>query len=112
MGLGAVLLQDYEGKLLPVSYSSRKLLDREKNYSISEKECLAIVWAVEKYMKYLFGTEFIVQTDHEALKYMESKKFTNARLMRWSLSLQPYKMKIQHIKGIKNIGADYLSRMD
>ena len=112
VGLGAVLLQDYEGKLLPVSYSSRKLLDREKNYSISEKECLAIVWAVEKYMKYLFGTEFIVQTDHEALKYMESKKFTNARLMRWSLSLQPYKMKIQHIKGIKNIGADYLSRMD
>ena len=110
-GIGAILLQNYDGKLLPVSYSSKKLLDRETRYTISEKECLAIVWAINKYKKYLFGTEFLVQTDHEALKYLEEKKFTNARLMRWSLSLQPYKMKTEHIKGTMNSGADYLSRV-
>ena len=98
------------GKLFPVSYASRKLLDREKNYPICEKECLAIVWGIQKFKKYLFGNGFLIETDHQALKYLEKNKFTNSRLMRWALLLQEYNMEINFINGSENYGADFLSR--
>jgi len=110
VGVGAVLLQEHHGQLFPTSYASKKLLDREKNYSISEKECLAIVWAVKKFQNYLYNTIFTLQTDHECLKYLEANKFNNARLMRWAMTLQAYKMNVEVIKGTSNFGADYLSR--
>ena len=52
-GIGAVLLQEFDGKLFPVSYASKRLSPAEKNYSVIEKECLAIVWGVRKYELYL-----------------------------------------------------------
>ena len=52
-GLGAVLLQEHDGKLLPVSYASKKLTEREKKYSTIERECLAVVWAVRKFLIYI-----------------------------------------------------------
>ena len=110
-GLGAVLLQEHEGMKFPVAYASRKLLEREKNYSVIEKECLAIVWGVEKFYRYLFGREFVLETDHQPLLYLNKAKVANSRLMRWALSLQPYRFRIQAIKGSENVGADYLSRL-
>ena len=59
---------------------------------------------------YLYGVGFVLQTDHEPLKYMNSAKFTNNRLMRWAMFLQSYNMKVEAIKGSENVGADYLSR--
>ena len=112
VALGAVLLQEHGGHLFPVAYASRKMLDREVNYHITEKECLAIVWAIQKFQKYLYGTSFILETDHSCLKYLEKSKFVNSRLMRWALALQPYQFEVQVIRGQKNIGADYLSRME
>jgi hypothetical protein len=111
-GLGAVLLQEYEDKLFPVSYASRKLLEREKNYSTMEKECLAIVWAVKKYMPYLYGTEFTLQTDHQPLTYIDRAKFENSRVMRWALYLQNFRFRAESIKGKDNVGADFMSRLD
>ena len=58
-GLGAVLLQEHEGVKLPVSYASRKLLAREMGYSVIEKECLGIVWGIQKFESYLYGREFV-----------------------------------------------------
>ena len=58
IALGAMLMQEEKGQLFPVAYASRKLLDREQNYHISEKECLAIVWAVKRFQKYLYGVPF------------------------------------------------------
>ena len=58
---------------------------------------------------YLYGKEFQVETDHYPLIYMQSAKLTNSRVMRWVLSL-PYKFQLKAIKGVHNIGADYLSR--
>ena len=66
-GLGAVLLQDYNGTKMPVSYASRKLLDRESRFPATEKELLAIVWSIEKFKRYIYGKEFILQTDHELI---------------------------------------------
>ena len=110
IGVGAVLLQDYGGMLFPVTYISKKLLPRECSYSVMEKECLAVVWAVNKLRMYLYGKEFILQTDHQSLTYLDKAKFTNQRVMRWSLALQPYRYRVEYIKGEDNLGTDMLSR--
>ena len=111
IGIGAVLLQEFEGEgKLPISYASKKLLPRERNYSVIEKECLAIIWAIEKFRKYLFGEEFILECDHKPLSFMQTAKALNPRIMRWALKLQPYRFRIVAIRGQDNVGADYLSR--
>ena len=109
-GLGAVLLQDRDGILFPIAYASRKLLNRERAYSSIEKECLALVWVIHRFQPYLYGTQFIVETDHQPLAYINKAKVANGRIMRWALSLQPYRMRIEAIKGSDNVGADFLSR--
>lgn len=109
--LGAVLLQEHEGMLHPVLYGSRKLSASEKNFAAIERECLALVWAIGKYAIYLYGKEFVVETDHQPLEYLNKTKLNNARVMRWSLSLQEFTFRIKYIKGKDNIGADYLSRV-
>lgn len=110
-GVGGVLLQDHNGLLCPISYISRKLLVREQHFSVIEKECLAIVWAVEKFQRYLYGREFILQVDHEPLSFMNKAKLSNPRVMRWVLALQPYRFRLEVIKGNQNVGADFLSRV-
>lgn len=109
-GVGAVLLQEYDDKLHPVAYASRKLLPRERRYAVMEKECLALVWGIEKFQRYLIGKEFCMETDHQPLTCLGNKKVANARIMRWALLLQPYRMRIKAIPGRDNVGADYLSR--
>jgi hypothetical protein len=112
VGLGAVLLQEHEDGKYPVAYASRKLLPRERNYSVIEKECLAVVWGVSKFHRFLFGKEFDLETDHQPLTYLNKVKMQNSRLMRWALALQPYRMRIRAIPGRENVGADYLSRAE
>ena len=111
IGLGAVLLQDFEGEgRLPIAYASKKLLPRERNFSVIEKECLGIIWGVEKFRKYLYGVEFLLETDHKPLSYMQTAKVLNPRIMRWAMKLQPYRFRIVAIRSRDNLGADYLSR--
>ena len=109
--IGAVLIQEHEGKLFPICYASKKLSDAELNYSATEIECLAVVWGIKRFHMHLYGVRFVLQTDHEPLKYMNSAKFTNNRLMQWAMFLQSYNMKVEAIKGSENVGADYLSRV-
>ena len=105
IGLGAVLLQDFEGECrLPIAYASKKLLPRERNYSVIEKESLGIIWGVEKFRKYLYGVEFLLETDHKLLSYMQTAKVLNPRIMRWAMKLQPYKFWIVAIRGRENLG--------
>ena len=109
-GIGAVLLQIHEGEKFPVAYASKKLLPREKTYSVMEKECLAIIWSLRKFEPYLYGREFTIETDHQPLIFIQRAKVANGRIMRWALALQPYRFHIEAIKGSDNVGADYLSR--
>lgn len=67
LGLGAVLLQEYDGVLYLLAFASRSLLPTEKNYSAMEKECLAIVFALRKFDVYLDWTKFVVQTTVRSL---------------------------------------------
>nr|XP_034307586.1 uncharacterized protein LOC117682997 [Crassostrea gigas] len=109
-GIGAVLLQMEDDEKLPVAYASRKLQPRENAYAVIEKECLAVVWGIQKFHQYLYGREFLLETDHQPLTYLNKAKTENSRLMRWALQLQPYRFRIIAIKGSDNVGADYLSR--
>ena len=109
-GIGASLMQEHDGQKFPVAYASKKLLPRERAYSVIERECLALVWAIKKFIKYLYGTEFILETDHQPLVYINKSKMSNSRLMRWALFLQNYKFQIRSIRGKDNVAADYLSR--
>lgn len=109
-GLGVALMQYYGSELLPVAYASRKLLPREQVYATIEKECLAIVYAIKRFKEYLYGKEFVIQTDHKPLIYINHNRSNNDRIMRWSLLLQPYKFRIESIPGQENALADFLSR--
>lgn len=111
IGLGAVLLQEENGTKRPIAYASRKLKSSERAYAVIEKECLALVWAVQKFSRYIYGTHFSVETDHSPLQYLNEAKLKNSRLMRWALMLQPYRFHITAIRGSENVGADYLSRV-
>ena len=110
VGVGAVLMQMDGDQYFPVSYASRKLLPRERRYSVIERECLAVVWAIAKFHVYLYGKQFMLETDHHPLAYLATAKVSNSRVMRWALSLQPYRYVVRAIKGVDNAGPDYLSR--
>jgi hypothetical protein len=111
-GLGAVLLQpDERGKWQPIEYASRKTTDSESNYASTELECLALVWAVDRWADYLQGQEFLVRTDNAALKWLMGKANLKGRLARWVMCLQTFQFTIEHCSGKDNQLADALSRV-
>ena len=89
---------------------SRTLSVSEKNYGISQLECLAILFSIEKFHVYLHGTKFIVVTDHHALCYLQRLKKPNGRLFRWSNLVQGYDFEIRYTSGKSHDDADCLSR--
>ncbi|KAM7295077.1 uncharacterized protein ISCGN_024582 [Ixodes scapularis] len=109
-GLGAVHLQETEGEIRPVAFASRALNPAEKNYTVSERECLAIIFALKKFNHYVEGTEFTIETDHMALAWLSRIKEPAGRLARWALTLQKYEYRIRYRKGTTNVVADALSR--
>ena len=111
IGLGATLLQNRDGQIFPVADASRKLLDREKTYSMMERECLGIIWGIKKFALYLYGKQFTLKTDHRPFELLKVSKFDNPRIMCWVLALQSFSFKVQHVKGKENVGADFLSRV-
>ena len=94
---------------MPVACANRMLKLCDKKYSVSEKKCLGIVWAVQKFSRYLYGKGFILETDHQPLNYLNRKAVANSRLMRWALILQPHRFRIEAIKGRDNVRADSLN---
>lgn len=107
VGLGAVLVQS--GR--PISFASRTLSDAERNYSTTERECLAIVWSLNYFYPYLYGAHFSIYTDHAALKSILSTKMPRGRIARWILTIQSFTFSIYHRKGALCGDADALSRL-
>ncbi|VVC26736.1 Integrase, catalytic core,Macro domain,Retropepsins,Zinc finger, CCHC-type,Ribonuclease H- [Cinara cedri] len=111
VAVGAILSQGKVGSDLPIAYVSRTLNKAEKNYNTTEKELLAIVWAVKQFRPYLFGRRFTVVTDHKPLTWLFNVKDPGARLMRWRLQLGEHDYEITYKPGTSNSNADALSRI-
>ncbi|CAM4916569.1 unnamed protein product [Rotaria socialis] len=110
IGVGAVLMQAHPNGDLPVAYLSKKFTATQMNWPATEQECYAIIYAIEKWHKYLDGQSFIIETDHKPLLPLNSKQQLNSKCERWCLKLQQYRFTIKYIKRKHNTVADYLSR--
>ena len=108
----AALFQTSEdGTRKPIGYWSRSLNAAERNCSVSERECLAVVWAMTTLRPYLQGHHFVVHTDHASLRWLLSVNDPSGRLMRWRLRLSEFDFDVEHKKGKANTQADALSRL-
>lgn len=109
-GMGAALMQDQGQGYQPIAFWSRSLNKHQRNYGVSESECLAVVEAIKVFRPYLYGNRFLLETDHKALTWIMSKKEPAGKLHRWALELQAYDFDIKYRKGSENVVADALSR--
>ena len=111
LAIGAVLRQREGGKPYVVYYASKTLNEAQRKYTTTEKELLAVVYALDKFRAYLVGSDIIIFTDHSTLKYLLTKQNAKARLIRWVLLLQEFNMQIRDKKGVENVVADHLWRL-
>ncbi|KMQ86252.1 reverse ribonuclease integrase, partial [Lasius niger] len=110
VGVGAVLTQNFEEGERVIAFASRALADPERKYSVTEQECLAVVWAIKKFRPYLEGYKFTVITDHSSLRWLHNLRNPTGRLARWALELLEYDYEIIHRKGALHHVPDALSR--
>lgn len=110
--IGEALFKTHpDGFRKPIGFFSRTLAAAERNYSVSEKECLAVVWAVQTLRPYLYGEHFLVHTDHSSLRWLLNVTDQSGRLIRWRLRLSEYDFEVVCKKCKANTQADALSRL-
>ncbi|GJT10186.1 reverse transcriptase domain-containing protein [Tanacetum coccineum] len=110
--VGAVLGQREEKHFRPIHFSSETLNSAQKNYTVTEKELLVVVFAFHKFCSYLVLSKTIVFMDHAAIKHLFSKQDAKPRHIRWILLLQEFDIEIKNKKGAENVTADHLSRLE
>lgn len=110
--IGAVLSQIQDGKETVIAYASRTLSSAEKNYCVTRKEMLALVYFVKHFKQYLLGREFLLRTDHGSLVWLHKFKEPDGQIARWIQQLGPYNFRIEHRPGKRHENADALSRIN
>ncbi|GFX36194.1 retrovirus-related Pol polyprotein from transposon opus [Trichonephila clavipes] len=104
--IGAVLNENHK----PIAFASRTLNKAERNYTVTERECLVVIWALNKFRTY-FGTLPVkVITNHTALTKLTNGKNLSSRMIRWALELSEFNIEWEHRPGVQNVVVDVLSR--
>lgn len=111
VGIGAALYQVIDGQTRHIGFMARSLSKSERNYSVTKRELLAVVFALQKFHKYLWGQKFTLYTDHRALTYLHTQRIANAMMINWLDTLLKYDFDIVHLPGLSNILPDQLSRL-
>ena len=110
--IGCCLSQEHpDGLRHPNGYWSRSLNPAERNYSTTEKECLAIVWAILTLRPYLEGQRFLIRTDHHSLRWVLNLADAQGRLARWRLRLLEFDFEVEYSPGKEHHAADVMSRL-
>eukprot|EP00253_Pinus_taeda_P012303 PITA_12303 len=109
--IGAVLGQEEDKKPYAIYYISKKLSSAEHNYTVTKKEFVAVIHAVNKFRHYITGYPVVLYTDHSAIKYLANKPVTNARITRWLILVQAFDITIKDRPGKENPVAAFLSRI-
>lgn len=110
VGLGAVLMQKIQNEDRVIAYASRTLSKAERNYTVTERECLGVIYAVETFRPYIDGQRFTVITDHSSLTWLHNISNPTGRLARWILRMGQFDMEVIHRKGKTMVVPDALSR--
>ena len=87
------------------------MTQQERKSSVYELECLAVVYALDKFRRFLEHTEFLLETDNQALSWLLAHPRQLGKIGRWVVKISSFKFKVQHIRGTQNVVADALSRM-
>jgi len=109
--VGAFLGQRQDKTFHAIYYTSKVLNKAQMNYATTEKEMLAIVFALEKFRSYLVGSKVVIFTDYAAIKNLFTKTDSKPRLIRWVLLVQVFDIVIKGKKGSENVVVDHLSRL-
>ncbi len=110
IGLGGILMQERNGEPQPIAYASRLCTAAERNYSITERDTLAVIYCLEHFRDMVLGYKTRLWTDHMTIENLFKQKNLTRRLARWFVTLQNYDVTFEYIPGKKNIAADALSR--
>src|SRR5436190_11434058 len=109
--ISSVLSQVQDNVEKPLAYASKTFNNHEQNYSTVEKELKSIVFSVQNFRSYLYGTKFTIRTDHRPLIWLYNMRNGNQKVMRWKIELSEYNFDIEYLPGRTNKIADYLSRI-
>ena len=108
--VGACLQQDQGRGRQPIAFMSKKMLPAECKYPTHEQELLAVVCALREWRHYLLGEKFVVETDHNSLRYIQTQPTLSNRQARWIEKLAEFDFEVKYLKGAENVVADALSR--
>ncbi|GFW46592.1 retrovirus-related Pol polyprotein from transposon opus [Trichonephila clavipes] len=106
VGIGAVLNQKHR----PIAFASRTLSKAERNNTVTERECLAVIWVLNMFKTYFGSLPVKVITDQEALTVLTNGKNLSGRMIRWALKLSEFNIEWKHRTSVQNVVADVLSR--
>ncbi len=110
--IGGILVQeDDDGIERPIQYISAQLTNTQRKWAVSEKECFAVVYCLDKLRCYLLGADLTCYVDHKPLLSLFTKQMKNTKIQRWGILFEEFGAKIKYRPGPNNIRADMLSRI-
>ena len=111
IAVGCCVIQwSSDGREMPIALASAKLSGSQISWAAIEKEAYAIIWALNKFRTWIFGSHITIFSDSNPLTYLTSNVPKSAKLTRWALALQQFNLSFRYTRGTANVVADFLSR--